>query len=122
MTFEKPSAVNPEPPAKSRYDIKDAKTAVYRILPDGSSDLLWASTKVAGFSLYAHLTGSGVLVGTSDKGRVYNIRNDGRETLVLQSDASQISTIRTDGKSLIATSSNSRSPVQRTCATAAWIR
>lgn len=106
VTVEKPSATNPEPAPKSRYDLKDAKSAVYRILPDGGNDLLWASSTVTGFSLYAHLTGSGVLVGTSDKGRIYNIRNDGRETLVLQSDASQISTIRTDGKSLIATSSN----------------
>ncbi|MBK6723987.1 MAG: hypothetical protein IPG58_12235 [Acidobacteria bacterium] len=58
------------------------------------------------FSIYAHASGNGVLLGTSDKGRVYNVTNDGRETLVLQTDANQISTIRSDGKSLIATSSN----------------
>lgn len=106
VTVETPNPLNPEPPAKSRYDLKDAKSAVYRIAPDGGNDLLWASSNVVGFSLYANASGNGVLVGTSDKGRLYNITNDGRETLALQTDANQISTIRTDGKSLIATSSN----------------
>ena len=95
-----------QPAAKSRYDLTGAKSAVYRILPDGSTDILWTSTTVTGFSLYAHKTGSGVLVGTSDKGRIYNIGNDGRETLALQTDASQISTVQQAGQSLVATSSN----------------
>lgn len=106
VTTEKPNPLNPEPPAKSRYDLKDAKTAVYRLMPDGASDLLWASSNVVGFSIYAHQSGNGVLVGTSDKGRIYNISNDGGETLALQTDANQISTIRAAGNSLIATASN----------------
>lgn len=106
VSVEKPAMPGTEPAAKSRYDLSAAKTAVYRILPDGSIDLLWASPTVTAFSIYAHASGNGVLIGTSDKGRVYNIGNDGRETLVLQTDANQISTIRTDGRSLIATSSN----------------
>ena len=106
VSVDKPGPANPEPPTKSRYDLTGAKSAVYRILPDGSTDIIWASTTITGFSLYAHPTGNGVLLGTSDKGRIYNIGNDGRETLVLQTDANQISTIRTDGRSLIATSSN----------------
>ena len=106
VTVDKPNPATPEAPAKSRYDLTGAKTAVYRILPDGSTDIIWASTTVTGFSLYAHQTGRGVLLGTSDKGRIFNISNDGSETLALQTDASQISTIRTDGRSLIATSSN----------------
>jgi hypothetical protein len=105
VTVERPSAA-PEPPAKSRYELKDAKSAVYRILPDGGEDLLWASNTIVGFSLYAHLTNNGVLVGTSDKGRIYSIDNSGRERLVLQSDADQISTIWTHNQSLFATSSN----------------
>lgn len=106
VTVDKPGMPGTEPPPKSRYDLKDAKTAVYRILSDGAVDLLWASPTVTGFSIYAHLTGRGVLLGTSDKGRVYDITNDGRETLVLQSDAGQISTLRSDGHRLVATSSN----------------
>lgn len=106
VTADKPNPLNPEPPAKSRYDLSTAKSAVYRLMPDGASDLLWASGTVTGFSLYAHQSGNGVLVGTSDKGRIYNIRNDGGETLALQTDANQISTIRVAGNSLIATASN----------------
>lgn len=106
VTVERPAMPGTETPAKSRYDLSTAKSAVYRILADGSVDLLWASPTVIGFSLYAHQTGNGVLLGTSDKGRIYNIGNDGHETLVLQTDANQVSTIRSAGNSLIATSSN----------------
>lgn len=96
----------PEPPQKSRYDLNGAKSAVYRILPDGGSDILWSSPTVTGFSIHAHQTGRGVLLGTSDRGRVYNISNEGRESLVLQTDASQVSTIFSQGNNLYATSSN----------------
>ena len=82
------------------------KTAVYRIAPDGGFDVLWSSPSVAGFSIYADRTGKGVLLGTSDKGRVYEIGNDGHETLVLQSDAGQISTLVSQGNNFFATSSN----------------
>ena len=47
-----------------------------------------------------------MFIGTSDRGRVYNVRNDGRETLVLQTDAGQVSTLGTSGNKLYATSSN----------------
>jgi len=106
VSVEKSNPMQPEQPAKSRYDLTGAKSAVYRILPDGGSDVLWNSATVAGFSIHAHQTGNGVLLGTSDKGRVYNIGNDGRETLVLQSNENQISTLINFGQNLYATSSN----------------
>jgi len=106
ITAGRPSPLMPEPPQKSRYDLTGAKSAVYRILPNGASDIIWASPTVPGFSIYANPAGSGVLLGTSDKGRIYSIGNDGRETLVLQSDTNQISTIKSMGSSLYATSSN----------------
>lgn len=106
VSADKPGPIQPEPPQKSRYDLTGAKSAVYRILPDGGSDIIWASASVTGFSINAHQTGNGVLLGTSDKGRIYNISNDGRETLVLQSDTNQISTIKSFGQDLYATSSN----------------
>ncbi|CAN5486885.1 hypothetical protein BH10ACI3_BH10ACI3_14930 [soil metagenome] len=106
VSVDKPNATATEPAAKSRYDLTGAKSAVYRILPDGSTDILWASTTVTGFSLYADPKGGGVLLGTSDKGRIYRISNNGRETLLLQTDANQVSTIRSAGQGLIATSSN----------------
>lgn len=95
-----------ETPVKSRYDLTGAKSVVYRILPDGNNNVLWNSPSVVGFSIHAHQTGNGVLVGTSDKGRIYNITNEGRETLVLQSGEGQISTIKSNGQNLFATSSN----------------
>ncbi len=99
-------SVTPEPPPKSRYDLTSAKSAVYRIFPDGGSDVIWNSSTVTAFSIHAHQSGNGVYVGTSDKGRIYNVSNDGRETLVLQSNENQISTLTTNGKNLLATSSN----------------
>ncbi len=106
VSAARPGPPAPEPPPKSRYDLTGAKSAVYRILPDGGIDVLWSSPTIVGFSLYAHQTGRGVLLGTSDKGRIYDISNDGRESLALQTDASQISTIFGQGSNLYATSSN----------------
>ena len=100
------TTATPEPPAKSRYDISNAKSAVYRISSDGGNDLIWASQSVSAFSLYAHQSGNGVLVGTSDKGRIYYVTNEGRETLAVQTDANQISTIGSAGNQLFVTSSN----------------
>jgi sugar lactone lactonase YvrE len=98
---------NPQPtPSRSRNDLNNVKSAVFRILPDGGNETLWSSTSVTGFSLYAHQTGNGVLLGTSDKGRIYSITNDGRETLLLQTNEGQVSSILTDGKKLLASSSN----------------
>lgn len=96
----------PETPAKSRYDLTTAKSAVYRILPDGANEIVWSSPSVTGFSILANPNGNGVYIGTSDKGRIYSVTNDGRETLLLQSDQGQISTLRSFGNNVIATSSN----------------
>lgn len=101
------TTVTPQPQTpKSRYDLSAAKSAVYRILPGGGNEIIWNSPNVIGFSLYAHQTGNGVLVGTSDKGRIYSVTNDGRETLVLQTNENQISTLFSSGQNLYATSSN----------------
>ena len=102
------STISPvtEPPPKSRYDLSTAKSVVYRILPDGGSDVIWNSPNVTAFSIQVNQTGNGVFVGTSDKGRIYSVGNDGRETLILQSNEGQISTIKTFGSNFYATSSN----------------
>ena len=98
------AAPTPQPASKSRYDLTNAKSAVYRILPDGGNELIWASTDAVAFSVYA--SGSGVLVGTSDKGRIFSVTNDGRETLTLQTEAGQISNIFSGRGGLMATTSN----------------
>ena len=92
-------------PARSRNDLTNAKSAVFRILPDGGYDTIWSSSTVTGFSLAANPAG-GVFVGTSDKGRIYSMTNDGRETLLLQSNEGQISNLEASGNGFIATSSN----------------
>jgi sugar lactone lactonase YvrE len=100
-----PAAANPAS-QKSRYDLTGAKSAVYRILPDGGNDIIWKSDDITAFSVYAHLTGNGVLIGTSDKGRIYSVSNNGDIKNTLQTDEEQVSTISTYGNSLFATSSN----------------
>lgn len=105
-TIETNTTPTPEPTPKSRYDLSTAKSAVYRILPDGGSDIIWNSSTVTAFSIYANQTGNGAFIGTSDKGRIYNVGNDATETLLLQSNEGQISTLATNGKNLFATSSN----------------
>lgn len=87
VTVPKPSAAAQAP--KSDFDLTKAKSAVYHILSDGTVELLWAPENVVGFSLAT--VGDGVLVGTSDKGRVYKVTNERRETLLLQTSAGQIS-------------------------------
>src|SRR5438445_6326302 len=80
-------------PARSRNELSNARSAVFHILSDGSTDILWSSTSVTGFSVLA--TPGGVLIGTSDKGRVYSVTDTGRDTLLLQSSAGQISSLVT---------------------------
>ena len=96
----------PEPTPKSRYDLSGAKSAVYRILPDGGSDIIWNSATVTAFSIKGNPNGNGVLIGTSDRGRSYSVTNTGRETLLLQSNEGQISTLQMRGNQMFATSSN----------------
>src|SRR5690606_21933585 len=71
------------PPAKSRYDLSSARSAVYRIEANGGDRVIWSSSSVTGFSLLPDGK-NGVLLGTSDKGRVYRIAEGGDETLLLQ--------------------------------------
>ncbi len=93
------------PQQKSRYDLTAAKSAIYKISQDGGNDIIWASTN-AGFSILPDTAGNGVFVGTSDKGRIYRVSDDGDETLVLQSDAGQISTFVSTASGIFAAASN----------------
>ncbi|MDT7604208.1 MAG: hypothetical protein QOF61_2205 [Acidobacteriota bacterium] len=94
-------------PARSRNDLSTARSAVFRILPDGGSDVLWSSPTVTAFSVaLAPQPGAGVLIGTNDKGRVYSVTDDGRDTLLVQSSEDQISTFVARGGDIFAASSN----------------
>jgi sugar lactone lactonase YvrE len=93
-------------PARSRNDLSTARSAIFRLLPDGGSDVLWSSPTVTAFSISVMPQGAGVLVGTNDKGRVYSVADDGRDTLLVQSSEDQISTFVARGNEVFAASSN----------------
>ncbi|HEY0384969.1 MAG TPA: hypothetical protein VGC64_03120, partial [Pyrinomonadaceae bacterium] len=91
---------------RSRNDLSNARSAVFRILPDGGTDVLWSSSTVTGFAIAPAPQGGSVLIGTADKGRIYSVTNEGRDTLLLQSTEGQISTFAIRGRELFAASSN----------------
>ncbi len=91
---------------RSRNDLANARSAVFRILPDGGTDVLWNSSTVTAFAVAPAPQGSSVLIGTADKGRIYSVTNDGRDTLLLQSTEGQISAFTARGRELYAASSN----------------
>jgi len=90
--------------SRSRNELSTARSAVFRILPDGGTDVVWSSTSVTGFAIMARQ--GGVLIGTSDKGRIYSVTDDGRDTLLLQSTEGQISSLIGRGGDVFAASSN----------------
>jgi hypothetical protein len=74
-------------------------------MPDGAADVLWSSSSVTAFAVTPAPQG-GVLIGTSDKGRIYSVTDDGRDTLLIQSAEDQISSFVVRGREVFAASSN----------------
>jgi hypothetical protein len=125
-------------PARSRNEVSNARSAVFRILPDGATDVVWSSPSVTAFSIAPGLQPGSVLIGTADKGRIYSVTNDGRDTLLLQSPEGQISSLLVRNNQVYAASSNQgklfrfgnelvtegtyESPVRDAKLTAAWGR
>ena len=122
----------------SRSDVSTARSAVFRILPDGATDVVWSSPTVTAFAIAPALQPGSVLIGTADKGRIYSVTNDGRDTLLLQSPEGQISSLLVRNNQVYAASSNQgklfrfgndlvtegtfESPVRDAKLTAAWGR
>lgn len=92
--------------ARSRTDLTNARSVVFRILPDGATDIVWSSTSVTAFAVAPALEQGSVLIGTADKGRIYSVTNDGRDTLLLQSTEGQISSFLTRAGQIYLASSN----------------
>ncbi|HLM24668.1 MAG TPA: hypothetical protein VK274_06395 [Pyrinomonadaceae bacterium] len=123
---------------RSRSDVSNARSAVFRILPDGATDVVWSSPNVTAFAIAPALQPGSVLIGTADKGRIYSVTNDGRDTLLLQSPEGQISSLLVRNNQIYAASSNQgklfrfgselvsegtfESPVRDAKLTAAWGR
>ena len=95
----------PPTPPRSRNELSNARSAVFRIQSDGGTDVLWSSGTVTAFAV-APAPQGGVLIGTSDKGRIYSVTNDGRDTLLIQSSEAQISSFVVRGREVFAASSN----------------
>ncbi len=91
--------------SRSRTDLSNARSAVFRILPDGAADTVWSSTTVTAFSIAPGLQPGSVLIGTADKGRIYSVTNNGRDTLLLQSSEAQISSFLVRNNQVYAASS-----------------
>jgi hypothetical protein len=91
---------------RSRSDLSTARSAVFRILPDGATDVVWSSPTVTAFAIAPGLQPGSVLIGTADKGRIYSVTNDGRDTLLLQSPEGQISSLLVRNNQVYAASSN----------------
>lgn len=96
----------PQAPARSRNDTANARSAVFRILPDGGVDTVWSSNTMTAFAIAPAANARSVLIGTADKGRIYSVTNDGRDTLLLQSTEGQISSFITRNGEIFAASSN----------------
>src|SRR5215213_5789702 len=92
--------------ARSRSDVSNARSAVFRILPDGATDVVWSSPTVTAFAIAPSLQPGSVLIGTADKGRIYSVTNDGRDTLLLQSPEGQVSSLFVRNDQIYAASSN----------------
>lgn len=92
--------------ARSRNELTNARSAVFRILADGGTDVLWSSPTITAFAVAPAPQGGSVLVGTADKGRIYSVTDQGRDTLLLQSTEGQISSFVTRGREIFAASSN----------------
>ncbi|HEY0080251.1 MAG TPA: hypothetical protein VGB73_16695 [Pyrinomonadaceae bacterium] len=92
--------------ARSRNELQNARSAVFRLLPDGGTDVLWSSPSINAFAVAPSPQGGSVLIGTSDKGRIYSVTDDGRDTLLVQSSEDQISSFTTRGREVFAASSN----------------
>lgn len=93
------------PPARSRNDLSAARSAVYKIMADGAADVVWSSPTVTAFAIAAR-GGDDVLIGTSDRGRIFSVAAGARTTLLTQSTEGQISTLTASGDAIYAATSN----------------
>jgi sugar lactone lactonase YvrE len=80
--------------------------AVFRLNPDGTTDLLWETRDDTPYDLVFEPGGT-VLVGTGGRGKLFRLTGDpARATLIARADAQQVTTLTTDrnGQVLFATS------------------
>ncbi|MGE5361762.1 MAG: hypothetical protein ACM3NQ_22315 [Bacteroidales bacterium] len=81
-----------------REERRAAKGAIYRILPDGTSDLVWDSPDDSPYDLLIE-PGDNLLVGTGSKGKIYRVSltEPPRVTLLARAPAQQVTQMLPDG-------------------------
>jgi len=90
----------------SRAPTAPSSGAVFRIGPDGATDLLWDARDDTPYDL-AFEPGGGVIVATGGRGKIFRLAGDpARATLIARADAQQVTALATDrgGQVLFATS------------------
>jgi sugar lactone lactonase YvrE len=105
------SPVSPSQPATSA----PARTgpsagALFRIQPDGASDLIWESREDLPYDV-AFESGGSLLVATGNKGKIYRLAGDPMQpTLVARVNAQQVTSLQAerDGRMIVSTSNPGR--------------
>ena len=98
-----PSVSSGSPPPVARGP---GAGAIFRILPDGSSDLIWESRDDTPYDMAFEPNGA-LLVATGNKGKIYRLAGDPYQpTLVTRANAEQVTTLGAsrDGQVVFATS------------------
>jgi hypothetical protein len=93
-------------PAAGRAATGPSSGAVYRITPDGATDLVWETREDTPYDV-AFEPGGAVLVATGGRGKIYRLAGDpARATLIARADAQQVTTLAADraGQIVFATS------------------
>ena len=83
---------------------------MFRILPDGASDLIWESREDLPYDV-AFEPGGGLLVATGNKGKIYRLSGDPLQpTLVARVNAQQVTSLlpEREGRVIVATSNPGR--------------
>jgi hypothetical protein len=94
------------PPARSA----PSAGALFRILPDGASDLIWESREDLPYDV-AFEPGGTLLVATGNKGKIYRLAGDPLQpTLVARVNAQQVTSLQPEreGRMIVATSNPGR--------------
>jgi sugar lactone lactonase YvrE len=99
------TVVASQTPSSASAAVSGAVGGLYRITPDGVSELLWQSRNDPPLSL-ALSTDDRLLLGSGSEGRVFLISQDKTTSLLLSADADQVTAVRAgaSGESYLVTS------------------
>ena len=83
-------------PSSPRTPLGPAAGAIFRITPDGASDLIWESREDSPYDI-AFEPGGALLLATGNKGKIYRLAGDPLQpTLVTRANADQVTTLLPD--------------------------